>query len=60
MGIQEPANGKSEPEGEELYEELQDLIDEIPSNEPVVVLGNCNDRTDGTVIAEVKQRFINI
>ncbi|KAK9881036.1 hypothetical protein WA026_014379 [Henosepilachna vigintioctopunctata] len=57
ISIYSPENCKPKREREQFFENLQNTLDKIPSDELVIVMGDFNARIGNTVIPGVKQRF---
>lgn len=52
-----PESCKAKHEREQFYEELQDILEKIPSHETLIVLGDFNARIGNKAIPGVMQRF---
>lgn len=57
ISIYAPESCRTQAVREDFYTHLQEVIDEIPTHERTIILGDFNARIGNSVIPEIKQRF---
>lgn len=57
ISVYAPEDNKPKQERESFYDQLQDTIQSLPQNQPLIVLGDFNARVGNNEIPGIKQRF---
>lgn len=57
ISIYAPQTGRPRVERESFYSSLQELLDSIPKNNSIMIMGDFNAHIGNTVIPGIKQRF---
>lgn len=57
ISVYAPDMGRPEQETDSFYDNLQEVIDELPRDEKVIVLGDLNARIGNEIVDGIKQRF---
>lgn len=57
LSVYSPERNKTKQEREYFYDQLQNSIDSIPSDQHMIILGDFNDHIDKEIVPRIRQKF---